>query len=88
MSIVTPATVRLFVFFKPALHDILELGLDVAEDGQAGQVTESAPLISKLLWLNHVNLSENQHKRTSIINIGVNHAVGCRSAVCKGRDDE
>ena len=39
MTIVPTAGVRLvFILFKPALHDILELGLDVAKNGQTGQI--------------------------------------------------
>ena len=39
MTIVPTAGVRLvFILFKPALHDIFELGLDVAKNGQTGQI--------------------------------------------------
>ena len=39
MTIVPSAWVRLvFILFKPALHDILEFGLDVAKNGQTGQI--------------------------------------------------
>ena len=39
MTIVPSAGVRLvFILFKPALHDILELGLDVSKNGQTGQI--------------------------------------------------
>lgn len=68
MSIVSTLAIWLFFFFKPAFLDVFEFGLDITENRQAGQVTESAPLVGELLWLNHVDLSENQHKRTSIIN--------------------
>lgn len=67
MPVVASARVRLLVFFKPTLHDVLELSLDVAQNGQTGQVAQPASLISQLLRLNHVDLSGNQHKRTSII---------------------
>ena len=73
MSIVPTARVWLFFFFKPAFHDILEFGLDVAQNCHAGQVAESTPFVGELLWLNHVNLSENQHKRTSIIKESSTH---------------
>lgn len=68
MPIGSSLAIWLFIFFKPALHYVFEFGLDIAENRQAGQVTESTSLVGELLWLNHVNLSENQHKRTSIIN--------------------
>ena len=39
MTIVPTAGVRLvFILFKPALHDVLKLGLDVAKNGKTCQV--------------------------------------------------
>lgn len=52
--------IRLFFLFKPALHDVFEFGLNVAEDGQTSQIAQSASLIGQLLGLNNVNLSVNQ----------------------------
>ena len=68
-SMPVPTRSCLLLFFKPELHKVLKLGLDVGNDGEAGQVTQAAPLISQLLWLDHINLSStnktSRHKNQS-----------------------
>ena len=55
LSIVSRRSV-LLLLFKPELHKVLKLGLDICQDSQTRQIPQSAALICPLLWLNHVNL--------------------------------
>lgn len=43
-------------FFLPELHYVVELGLDVSEDGQTGQVAQTASLVGQVLLFKHINL--------------------------------
>ena len=62
-----PVRVRLFLFLKPQLHEVLKFGLDVRKNGQATKVAQAASLVIQFLWLNHIDLRNTykaKHRQT------------------------
>lgn len=58
------ADLRIFLLLKPVLDEVLELGLDVGDDGEAVEVAEAASLVGQLLRLDHhVDLSREVQAR-------------------------
>lgn len=65
VAAIRPGTsIVLLLLLKPELHQILELGLDVGEDGEAAEVSEATSLISKLLRLYRVDLTYMARHKT------------------------
>lgn len=51
------ARTNVLFFFKPELHQVFKLGLDVGQNGETGQVSKARPFVCEFLWLDHVELS-------------------------------
>lgn len=58
---IVPTQIWIFLFFKPELHEVVELSLDVGQDGQTGQVSQTTPLVSQLRRFNNFDLIFRSH---------------------------
>lgn len=59
---IVPTQIWIFLFFKPELHEVVELSLDVGQDGQTGQVSQTTPLVSQLRRFNNFDLRTDKTK--------------------------